>query len=127
MLLSRDDVESLLDTNSSEYDSNLIILKTLPKDAIFCVEVEDIVTAEYYDESKDQTFSFRLDYDYFNTKNTILTYEDNKVKREIYNSLEEEKILIEKYNSNNSTNILLVLLFAITLFFISVLVLIYYY
>lgn len=130
MLLSRDDVESLLDTNSSIYDSSLIVLKTLPKDAIFKVEVEDIVTAEYYDVSKDQIFSFNLDYDYFNNKNTIIEYEDNKIKKDIYDSLEEEKNFIENYINDNSTNTLLVLLVFINLIFIPILVILfilYYY
>lgn len=65
MLLDKQTVTDLLDKEAEGYDGNLLAIKLLPKDAIFEIVIEEIVTAEYYDSSKDEYFRFELSHDYF--------------------------------------------------------------
>lgn len=124
MYISRNEVISLLDKDDSKYDSNLVIVNMLPEDTVFEVVVEDIVTAEYYDNEKDIMYQLPLAYDYNVYGNTSFEVEKGKMDKEI------ASIDYESYNSSNiTTNGTTSNLFikCISLSIISAIIIIFYY
>ena len=65
MLLDKETVTKLLDKEQGTYDDNLLAIKLLPNDAIFEIVIEEVVTAEYFDSSKNEYFRFELGHEYF--------------------------------------------------------------
>lgn len=117
MYLDRETVIDLLDKSSKNYDSNILIINTLPKDAIFLVQDEEIITAEYYDGIKDTIFVLELDYDYFNSNMSNYELEKRRVdlaiKENIDASLKNNK---ESVITNRMLYFLLVFSLLLTLF-----------
>lgn len=89
MFIERDTVIELLKRNE-RYDENLTTLNLLPKNTIFSILIDDSVTAEFYDEDKDQLYIFELDYDYLRSGVSLGEVQQNQLSTEIKESLDEE-------------------------------------
>lgn len=117
MLLDKSTVLLLLDKSDSKYDSNIIIINTLPNDALFSVVIEDTVTAEYYDEEKDEIFSFVLDYSYVSSNDIIYEVKQKELDSDMQLSLNDEFRQVK----STSTFVLRLLLISVLAVFIAIL------
>lgn len=101
MLLDKDTVIKLLNQECEEYEANIIAINTLPENAVFNIEIEDTVMAEYYNEKKNDLMCFELDYSYLSTKRVNPNAQQN-MDREIEESIKQQKL----YGSNiGNTNL----------------------
>lgn len=105
MYIDRELVINIMDKSDKSYDSNIIAINTLPVDSVFELVIDDIVTAECYDNDKDEMFIFPVDYDYITTTNSKYELERNRLDIEMNISISKDSeygLLEEKKDNWNN-------------------------
>jgi hypothetical protein len=91
LALDKETVLSLLDKEAEDYDSSLVAINLLPADSIFEVVIEEIITAEYFDEKQQEHYIFKLSYDYYSSNTPIDGVHKRSLEASIKSSLDEQK------------------------------------
>ena len=89
MLIDKTTLLSLL-SGDDKYKGQDIVANTLPSDAVLEITIESTVTAEYYDEVKEELISFNLDFSHFDR---TMNYQNHVgfIEKETNKSLMKER------------------------------------
>lgn len=124
MLLDKETVLKCLDKSNKEYSAYELSLNLLPKDSVFELDVEDGVTAQYYDEANELIRQYPLSFSILKCSDVDLAVQNSVIDEELkrIDNFEEKYVSQDIDGTSHYTNIKTKIILSVVMYVLAVFV-----